>query len=422
MKKVLILAYDFPPYNSIGGQRPYSWYLYLKEFGIDPIVITRHWDVEINGPEDCYLPSLNRQVTTERTDQGTIVRAPFTPLLRDRLISKPGPLTGMMRKVLTAWQMITEHSLSSSDSRHPIYEAARSFLINNKVDIIIATGEPFILFTHAHRLSKEFNIAWAADYRDGWSTNLHLQENRLQHWIQQNIHLPIEKKLVATASLITTAAPSFAEEISTLLGRKKVDIVYNGFFEEKFRQLENIAHKEKITIAHAGTVYPYQKVETMIEGLRLYMNGSPKTEIELIFYGLNFQPEQLDRIRKISTDLPISFTDRMPHDAMIRELASCHALLLLATPYKQQIYAKVFDYLALGLPILLVENDRGPLQKILDGQDGAHICNNAQDVMNSLLTVSNSPQHTVRFPGSEFTRKHQAEKFSKLIHGVLNSD
>jgi len=29
-KKVLILAYDFPPYVSVGGMRPYNWYRYLK--------------------------------------------------------------------------------------------------------------------------------------------------------------------------------------------------------------------------------------------------------------------------------------------------------------------------------------------------------------------------------------------------------
>ena len=422
MKKVLILAYDFPPYNSIGGQRPYSWLLYLREFGIEPVVVTRQWDVEINGPEDCYLPSLNREVTTKHTEHGTIIRAPFTPLLRDRLITQPGALTGAVRKMLTAWQMVTEHSLPSSDSRRPIYDAARKYLKEHTVDLVIATGEPFILFTHAYRLGQEFNIPWAADYRDGWSTNLHLQENGLQRWIQKNIHLPIEKKMVSTASLITTAAPSFAEEISSLLGGKKVYVVYNGFFEEKFKGLENIKQKEKLTIAHAGTVYPYQKVETMIFGLRHFIDANPEIEVELIFYGLNFQPDQLARVRKLATELPVSFSDRMAHDDMIRELASCHALLLLATPEKQQIYAKVFDYLALGLPILLVENDNGPLLKILNRHEGAHICNDSQDVVKSLLSVSRSGQKSNGIPSSEFTRRHQTKELSNLIHAFLGSD
>ncbi len=35
MKRLLILAYDFPPYVSVGGLRPYAWYKYLKEFGVN---------------------------------------------------------------------------------------------------------------------------------------------------------------------------------------------------------------------------------------------------------------------------------------------------------------------------------------------------------------------------------------------------
>jgi hypothetical protein len=45
MKKVLILAYDFPPYVSVGGLRPHAWYNYLKEFGVEPIVVTRQWEI-----------------------------------------------------------------------------------------------------------------------------------------------------------------------------------------------------------------------------------------------------------------------------------------------------------------------------------------------------------------------------------------
>ena len=36
LKKALILAYDFPPFNSIGGQRPYAWLKYFREFGKTP--------------------------------------------------------------------------------------------------------------------------------------------------------------------------------------------------------------------------------------------------------------------------------------------------------------------------------------------------------------------------------------------------
>ncbi len=418
MKRVLILAYDFPPYNSIGGQRPYSWYLYFKEFGIEPIVVTRHWDVDIKNPEDCYLPSIDQQVHEEQTEYGTLIRAPFRPNLRDRLINVRSAVLSLIRKGLTFWQLLTEHSRVTSDPRQSIYSAARSYLENNKVDLIIATGEPFVLFTYAHRLSLAFNTPWLADYRDGWSTNYHLAESTFQRFVQQRIHRPIEQKMVANAALITTAAPSFSNEISELMEGKKVEVIYNGYFEEKFKNLKVAPLKGKFTIAHAGTVYPFQKVETMLVGLRSYLKQHPDKEIELIFYGLNFQPEQLQRVQKASTDLPVRFSDRMPHDDMIRELSSCHALLLLATPEKHQIYAKVFDYLALKKPILLVENDRGPLAEIL-GVDH-FICNDRAGVQAALTELVNNHDYTDRsssIVNSKYSRRYQAERLAKLILG-----
>jgi glycosyltransferase involved in cell wall biosynthesis len=56
MKKVLILAYDFPPYVSVGGLRPYSWYKYFHEFGLYPIVVTRQWGNKYGNHLDYIAP------------------------------------------------------------------------------------------------------------------------------------------------------------------------------------------------------------------------------------------------------------------------------------------------------------------------------------------------------------------------------
>ena len=57
------------------------------------------------------------------------------------------------------------------DTSKTIYYAADQFLKNNECSMIIATGEPFILFKYASSLSKKHRIPWIADYRDGWTTN-----------------------------------------------------------------------------------------------------------------------------------------------------------------------------------------------------------------------------------------------------------
>lgn len=419
MKRVLILAYDFPPYNSIGGQRPYSWYRYLREFGIAPVVITRHWDREIKTPEDCYLASIERKVTKEESEFGQIIRVPFTPNLRDRLIQKSGAINGILRKVLSLFQYTLEHSKNSIfDDKGSIFEEARSVLRSEKFDAIISTGEPFVLFSYASRLSNEFGIPWIADYRDGWSTNFN-NEGKVQNFLRSFWIESIEKAVVSTAALVTTAAPVFSKQIAELLDKKseEIPVIYNGYFEERFEKVRNVPMKKTFTIGHAGTIYPFQRVETFLEGLNQFAVENPDKEIHVYFYGLKFQPSQLARIESSAGKAHVYFTDRMSHDEMLNELASLHVQLLLATPEKHQIYAKVFDYLASGRPILMLENDHGPLEKIISERKNATICSSPKEVVEFLENIfsNESLLSSIDSNDDTFTRRNQTRRFAELI-------
>ena len=419
MKNALILAYDFPPYNSIGGQRPNAWLKYFNEFGIYPIVVTRHWDLPINKPEDCYLPSVNRSIEIEKRDSGTVIRVPFNPNVRDKLIFKTGTLANLARKVLSFAQLISEHRLAHFDNKRTLYEGAREYLQKNKVDVIIATGEPFILFTYANKLSTEFGIPWIGDYRDGWSTNYNLNTagfgGKFQQWVMKRT----EEKVIAKSTLLTTAAPIFSQEMAGLSNRKVEDVpvIYNGYFEEKFSGLENVPLKQKFSIAHAGTLYSFQRVETFLSGLNLFLKQNPSAEVDITFYGLNFYPAQIQRITDAAGSVDVKFTDKLPHDEMLMELASSHVQLLLATPEKHQIYAKVFDYIATGRPILMVENDNGPLEAILKKHQNATILPSAETVADYIkeLFFSSDKPSTIVNTDDTFTRRNQTRRFAEVI-------
>lgn len=403
-----------------------AWYKYFKESELEPIVVTRHWDKQIKRPEDCYEPSLTKTTSKTEESDGTVIRSPFNPKLRDRLTTKQGFWSSILRKILSLITLLFEHSVTAFDNKHAIYVEAEKLIQRENVDCIIATGEPFVLFSYADKLSRKFNVPWIADYRDGWSTNynassgLHKLIN--DFWLKR-----IEKSTVKSASLITTAAPAFAKEIAQLFPKKREDIevVYNGYFEEMHEHVNvDPPLKKRFTIAHAGTVYPFQKLETLIRGLESFKEKSPSAEFELVFYGLKFQPEQIARINQATKELSIRFTDRMPHKEILNELRSCHLLLLLATPEKHQIYAKVFDYLGTGRPILMVENDNGSLEKILESRGNATICSTAEEVCSYLDRVYQNRQElrSVKNQDNTFTRRNQTQKFAKLVHQLIEND
>ena len=183
MKKVLILAYDFPPYNSIGGQRPYAWYQYLPDFSVRPVVITRQWDVETHGNATAYTGSGYSATVDIKTDDDRkeIHYIPYKPNLRDRLARCNNPFPRLLGKCLSVLQMLSDPFCFAFDNKSGIYHYAKAFLKENTVDYILVSGEPFVLFRYAKKLSKRFDTPWVGDYRDGWSWN-HSRKNKLLRW------------------------------------------------------------------------------------------------------------------------------------------------------------------------------------------------------------------------------------------------
>lgn len=420
--RLLILAYDFPPNGSIGGQRPYSWFKYFKEFGIHPVVVTRHWDMVVT-PEDTIRPC-GTEVTVTESEEGTIIRVPFRPNLRDRMLLRYGNRFTVLRKALSLWFTLAQYFLPWADNRRNMLDAARSYFMENPCDAIIATGEPFILFRYAQMLSKEFGTPWVADYRDGWSTNYHVESSGLMDRLMNQLFMrPLEKHLILSSSLVTTAAPAFREELRRLHPHAQVEVVMNGYFHELFEDLSPTASPtdRPFTIAYSGTLYPYQKVELFLQGLRLLteMHSFTPMDIQVVFLGLSFQPQQVERVMGADESLApfLRFTDRMPHSESLQRLNEADMLLLLANRDYGQIYAKVFDYIAIGKPVLLCEDDHGPLRAVLEEAGTGLYADSAEDICAHLLRLMD--EETPQRPDSscirQFSRKHQASVLAKLL-------
>ncbi|MDA3883097.1 MAG: hypothetical protein PF481_07415 [Bacteroidales bacterium] len=297
MKKILILAYDFPPYNSIGGQRPYSWFRYFKNNNLKPIVITRHWDNNIQNPVDYITPSSISSVTCEESDEGIIYRVPFKPNLRDSFILRFGNSSfSYIRKILSLWYILTEFFIPFFDSKRKIYQEAKKICAQHSISCIVATGEPFILFAYASRLSKKTKVPWIADYRDGWSSNYN--RSRMERMLYQKL----ENTLVRSASCITTVSEPLQKDLQTK-HNKPVHIISNGYFEYPTQVKD---HKnEYFTICYSGTLYSYQEIEVFLAGFYKFIENRDRS-VRIVFWGMEFYEEQKQRIlsyNKILTHL-----------------------------------------------------------------------------------------------------------------------
>lgn len=356
MKRVLILVYDFPPYISVGGLRPYGWYRYLKKYNVYPVVVTRQWDNVYRNELDYISKSKSCQLEREEGEFGTIYKAPFLPNFANRLQLKYGEKRFLyFRKSLSLIHEVFQY-LGPFGPKRTVYSAAKSIIKKENIDVIIASGEPFVLFHYANKLSKEFQIPWIADYRDPWTGDLSSGKNKLLKYFYKYL----EKKMVSNASHISTVSEFVHSKIEKLIINKPFSILPNGYNPDNFKSLSEASDNETFRFSFAGTIYPWHPLESFVKVISQFIIAHPEQKILVSFYGINTVNELKKYIQKHGHDAVHSFEiiDRTPNDILLKYLKKSHVLVLFN--YYSFMGTKIFDYIGLKRKILFCySNDEG---------------------------------------------------------------
>lgn len=417
--KVLILCNDFPPVNSIGAERPYSWYYYFKEQGITPVVITKNWNKDNNS----RFTNVINETVCEETEKGIIIRVPeaLTPGIWFR--NKYGLRFSFLRKSLTFIGKILSFPFSFFDQHRNIHKEAVNYIINNNVDVIISTGEPFILFKYGYSIRKKYKIKWVADYRDGWYLN-HVRSllpdigNKIIH----KYEFYFEKKYLKLSDLITTVDPDLAKRHQNLLNKKTV-VIYNGFWEF-YENNEVISMNEKLILNHTGTLTIGQRVEFLLDVLVEMVEKKiiSSENIEINFIGLDYFPEQANRVLKYNSllDSIVKTTPRLPKDEAIKMNLKADLLINFTDQNFSAIYAKTYDYIACNRPILVIPGDGKMLDDLILQNNLGFVFDNKNSLLSFLVEKLNKHDES-NFKSNEsvelsrFRRKEQAIVFAEIL-------
>ena len=440
MKKLLILAYDFPPYISVGGLRPYSWYKYMHEYGIFPVVVTRQWANKYGNHLDYIAPSESNKVIIEENEKGIIIRTPYKPNLSNRLLLKYGESRfKFIRKIITGWYEFFQWFLPVG-SKYFIYKAAKEYLKTNKVDCIIATGDPFILFRYASLISKKFNIPWIADYRDAWI------ETKKLNILFIIFYKFLEKRIVRNSSKITTASDYLNFFINNNF-KVKINVVFNGYNVDNGISEKEEAKNNILSISFAGTINKWHSWKSFLEIINSFCREN-KFKINLNFYGINIKYEiekfvKNSQMQK-SDFLKINFYPRMLNEKLLIELQKSDLFLLFNDFHF--IGTKIFDYLGLRKKILFIfmndsemnclkelyfpHNDVrdyniNPQIELIKKCKTGYIANNKEHLYEILIDIKREFEEKgyieCNSSGYEFySRKNQTKLLAELIKEVIN--
>ncbi|MDG1841316.1 MAG: glycosyltransferase [Crocinitomicaceae bacterium] len=345
MKKALIIAHDFPPLNSIGSQRPYSWYKYFPENNIYPIIFAKNWNsdnsdsIKINKSGEIHL------IKCEMGFRNNVSKIPFLGI--------------WIRKFLTFFEYILKWKIQKINHTNSLYRSAHNYLKNNKADIIIATGEPWILFKYAAAMSKEFEIPWIADYRDDWIYNHGRLNKGLLDKILKRYEAIYEKKYLKSASGFSTVSEYILNDIEKRINCKNNIIVENGV---DLNYLENgtlILNQDDFNIVYTGRFYECSYMQIFKGGFQKFIKSVDNTKIKVFFIGVEkWKCTPYFDVLEIKKEFPNNVEIINTVDIQTATNYQLSATILLnfiaGDPSKGLIGAKAYSYAATKNPTLVI--------------------------------------------------------------------
>ncbi len=164
LRRVLVVAYYFPPMGLSGVQRISKFVKYLPDSGWQPTVLTArpagYFAFDASLQEDAE----GRGMHVERTASWDPTRL----FARRRTVALPHE--GRRR-----WLSLASQTVFLPDNKagwlRPGFRAGRRLVKRESYDLVLATAPPYTALLLAARLSRRYGLPLVADFRDDWVGN-----------------------------------------------------------------------------------------------------------------------------------------------------------------------------------------------------------------------------------------------------------
>ena len=360
-RRVLFVAYDFPPGVGIGGAlRSKTFTEYLPEMGWEPFVFALDGK-QAPQPKITRLPSL------------TPWRWPYevTPY---------------------GWAMALHHHLLK---------------LSDKFDLAYVSCPPFPQTFAVSAYSKTHGIPLVVDFRDTWALDPYQEGSALKRWLYLNMVPTLEKRLVGKLSHLILNTPSALAAYQNLYPEfvDKMSWLPNGFDGAAYpSELPEVGGTD-LRLLYAGRFGIGSRTPAnLLSGIELARKRGANVHIEI----LGDQPASLASHIAQTHSRFTTLLEQVPYEHAAVRMCNSSVLVLLQAPstaVHQPIAGKTYDYLRAGRPILYI----GP-----PGDNRTMIDNFAHR--------KEFPEDTPNAIADAIVRLHQDWKKGILVKGKVNAE
>ncbi len=407
MRRVLFIAYYFPPLGGIGSVRTTSFARHLGEHGWEATVLAPsngayHRDPELAFPEARVIrtPSIELSRTGKR-------------LLRtggsDSAPAEIGRARRLPRALVRRYAYFPDGQIGWYPTA--VTRALRQVPTAN-YDAIFSTSFPITSHLIARTLHRRLGIPWVAEFRDPWSHHLEAEGRSGLRATR------FERNLAQAASAIVTVSPTWARMFSESWNRD-VSVITNG--HDGAAPRSQPIEEGAFTLGYAGTFYPErQNLDALWTAVGSHnQHGAPVATIKVIG---DYDDALAARAAACGAGELLRFTGYLPHAAVADELARCTALVVAGPPSsggvdRGWIVAKIFEYLATDRPIIYIGASDTDAASLLSGFGGTHVVA-TRDVEGAIKALRAARDEVVIRDASAFTRQSLTTKLATLLDQV----
>jgi len=371
MKKVLFIAYYFPPMGMGGVQRAAKFVKYLPEFGWDPVVLTVK-DVSYHAGDNTLLEEVEKAVIY-RTGSLDPLRLHWKffgqKASSDRQQSGSSAHSGLLNRINAAF--LSKLFIPDSKILWLPHAVLRSGKIIRKIkpDLIFTTSPPHSVHCIGRALKKKYHIPWIMDFRDHLFNEMF--QTDMPVWRRRNSE-GLYRKISGSADKILTVSAPIAGRLADLAKNKNVDfhVLPNGFDRSDFTGLRQTKKNKKFTIGYCGTFNNYLNPGCLLKALQQVIQRIPDIEkrMQFVFTGQVTDIQMQKNIDETGLSGLFKSTGYVSHKRSIQYMLDADLLFFLL-PWNADpgmVTGKIYEYLASGKPILaeVPEGDAADLLKI----------------------------------------------------------
>lgn len=445
MRKVLIIAYAFPPMPFAGVYRTLRFCKYLLDHGWQPVILTVREQRSLPC-DDALMASLPAGVKVYRTPTIDPYRIYQSLLLlaKKKLgrSSEKGtarvsstarkPETKQLRNLLRACRDHLLELITTPD--HMVFWIPFALvggiraILKEDIDVVYTSTPPHSSQMIGLILSRLFRKPCVADFRDPWGENAAAAmtwRSRGRKWIESLWEKAVVKGVDRVLVSSRMNQVSLAKRFAGICDPGKIVTLTNGYDPEDFT--EEIKKDNSIfEIVHVGSLYLFQSPEPFLRGLKTWLDTLPEHDqarVRVTFAGpKSALAEEL--VQKLDLKATVQQIGIVPHKEAIIRMRKAHLLLLILGFNKGTngiLPSKTFEYLAAERPILAIAPQGEMVSIIRETDTGIVVTSENETIVASGIDKAYTMVRGGLFqPDARMITQYDGRLLTRRLAGIFN--